>query len=50
MLLITHNIPSLINVDYIYFIEHGVITGHGSYLDLKRENKSFKKLCDQQDI
>ena len=50
MLLITHNISSLINVDYIYFIEHGVITGHGSYLDLKRENKSFKKLCDQQDI
>ena len=48
VLLITHNIKSLVNVDYIYFIENGKISCEGNYNDLKKSSVSFKKLLKQQ--
>ena len=50
VLLITHNIKTLTNVDYIYFVENGKVSGEGSFKNLKSSNQNFKKLCDVEGI
>ena len=50
VLLITHNIKTLTNIDYIYFVENGKVSGEGSFKNLKSSNQNFKKLCDAEGI
>ena len=50
VVLITHNIKSLSYVDYIYFLQGGVITNSGTFESLQETSRAFRELCEQQSI
>ena len=50
VILITHNIKSLSYVDYIYFLQGGVIVKSGTFESLQETSRAFRELCEQQSI
>lgn len=48
VVLITHNVKSLSYVDYIYFMQDGIIAEKGTFKDLKEISREFRDLCEQK--
>lgn len=49
ILLITHRLSTLRDVDYIYLIENGQVLESGTWIDiLKTENKWLRNICEYQ--
>ncbi len=49
-LVIAHRLSTVKDVDYIYVIENGEITEHGSMTDLLSKEGTFKRLYDKQNL
>ncbi|MCK4295114.1 MAG: ATP-binding cassette domain-containing protein, partial [Candidatus Marinimicrobia bacterium] len=49
-LVIAHRLSTVKDVDYIYVIENGKITEHGSMTDLLSKEGTFKRLYDKQNL
>lgn len=47
---IAHRLSSILDYDQIYFLENGVITGHGTHQELMETHPLYKKMVESQAI
>lgn len=50
MIIIAHRLSTIKNVDTVYLIENGEITGFGSFKDLQTTSSRFKKMVELQEL
>ncbi|MDR1652859.1 MAG: ABC transporter ATP-binding protein/permease [Prevotellaceae bacterium] len=50
MIIIAHRLSTIKNVDIVYLIDNGVITGSGSFKDLQKTSPRFKKMVEMQEL
>lgn len=50
MIIIAHRLSTIKNVDTVYLLEKGEITGSGSFSELAHTSERFKKMVELQEI
>ncbi|MDR2824962.1 MAG: ABC transporter ATP-binding protein/permease [Prevotellaceae bacterium] len=50
MIIIAHRLSTIKNVDTVYLLENGVVTGSGSFKDLQKTSERFKKMVELQEL
>lgn len=50
MIIIAHRLSTIKNVDTVYLLEKGVITGSGSFNELAQTSERFKKMVELQEL
>ena len=50
IVIVAHRLSTIKNVDKIFFLEHGEIVDSGTFRELMKSNKNFKKIFTAEDV